>query len=629
MWLIQILLLFPMTVTAAAGASSGIHTMQFKMVQTDTAGNEINTGSYQGAFTSAFNINITIGTPYTLSCDVTHTVQSGTTQPYVVSAVGTPSGTVTVTMSSNPSGPVMTNSPMGLPGGKSGYSGTAQVSTSGVAAGTYVLTFTGVDQTPTTVTCQSQLIVTDPTPTVDLKFTPTRGRPSDGPVVMQDKTSGSAGWTATNATSCTATYDPANNSLTTWSGSVAAGGGSQAISGFLYGTAYTLSIDCQNSLGTHVTDNVYVSAQATNPSASLLCDTGSGTYTAGPCTVVAGSSGYMEWTSTFAVSCSLNNGIGNVPLSQNTAYSTGNLNANTTYTLTCTGQTGTTPATSSVAFNILTPPLAPTNPTADNQAQCLAVDVNWGYSGPPTPDGFEVYRSTTSSSGPWTLISPAIGAGNKLDGTIRTFRDSSASQSSNWYYVKAYHDGLTADSNVTSPVVSITCSPNLSNSDKEVVQLQRGSSIIKNKASQDCNGQSDVFSLPSNGLFRTGDVITFKINVCNSGNQTLTGVSVRDTLTNLSSAGAATFAPAGCGSGTYPNFSLVNIPAPNRALGETNKVCSITFSAKVTAPSSVSSLYRFQNSADISSNELANTVSTPPYLFQVGAGVPVRNETNK
>lgn len=618
---------FPLSVTVAAGASAGIHTLQFKMVQTDTSGNEISTGTYQGAFATPFNINITVGTNYTLSCDATHSVTSGTTAQYVVSAVGSPSGLVTVTMSSNPSGPIMTNSPMGL-GGKAGYSGNALVSTTGVPAGTYILTFTGTDQTPTTVTCQSQLLVTDNTPLVDLKF-----NNSDNPVVLQDQTSGTASWTTTNAASCTATADPALGS-SDWTGSVGPSSGSKSVSGFAYGSSYTLSLDCVNNSGVHAIDYVYVSAQATNPTATLRCDQGGGNYTTGPCAVQSGSSGYLEWSSAFATGCSLNNGIGSVPLNQNTPFSTGNLSANTSYTLTCSGATGTTPATSSVTFNILTPPQKPGGPTTDNSSTCNSIIVNWTYSGSPAADGFEVYWSTTSSTGPWNLISPAISDPSHLDGTVRTFTHNTPAASSNYYLVRAYHDGVSVDSNAVGPVGKIACAPNIVKSDKDVTQVQRGTSIIHTAgaAMSDCNGDGtganpDIFKLPGDGLFRTGDIVYFKINVCNTGNQTLTGITVTDTLSNLTSPSAAEFSPNNCASGTYPNFTVSSIAAP--VAPQVAKECSITFSAKVTAPSGPSALYRFQNTADIKSDQGNITVFTPPYLFQVGAGTPTRTESNK
>jgi hypothetical protein len=67
--------------------------------------------------------------------------------------------------------------------------------------------------------------------------------------------------------------------------------------------------------------------------------------------------------------------------------------------------------------------------------------------------------------------------------------------------------------------------------------------------------------------------------------------------------------------------------------------CDITFTAVVTAPVTTnSSLYRFQNIADIYAAEISADpvnyplgyyrVLTPPYLFTLGGGVPTRSETS-
>ncbi len=608
---------FPIKLNVSGSAANGNHTLVFRMVN-------LNSGE---EFGSQATINIAVGSAWTLNCNtLDQTVNVGESAFYALSATGATTETITISMTSDPDGPSLIYGPV-LDAGN-GYFDYAEVGTGKVEPGTYQLTFTG-DDTRSQISCNALLTVIDNIPVPDIKFqAPGAPAPEDGPVSLNNNVNtGTITWDSINADSCTAstTSDPAGGSTTPpWSGSVARTG-SSAVTNITYGSNLTLRLTCQNGSGAQAFDEVQVIQRTTPPVVDLKCVQGLGNND-GPCTVVSGTSGYLTWVNAeYADSCSIDHGIGAVSTKPpKTAISTGPVSVNTTFRMTCTGPGGT--IGDNTIINVIVAPQAPTSPSTSNQAQCGKIDVNWVYNGPPTADGFEVYRAYNSSSGPWSLISPLLGSG------IRTFRDNSPAATSNYYYVKAYHDGLTADSVPTGPVAVNPCAANLDTSDKDLIQLQRGSSIINTvaKPAEDCNGPTnpDIFKLPGNGIFRSGDIVTFKVNVCNSGNQVLSGISVQDTMANLTSPSNFTFSqlggqPCGSGGGTGTSFSFDMVDL------NPGQVCSVTFKARITAPAGPASLFRFMNTAVISSDQVSRTVSTPPYLFQVGAGTPIRNETNR
>lgn len=80
----------------------------------------------------------------------------------------------------------------------------------------------------------------------------------------------------------------------------------------------------------------------------------------GPITIPYNTSAIISWTSTDATSCSVSpGGFSGTSGSQ----STGNLTSTTTYTLTCNGAAGTTPASDSVTINTTSPPTPTPTPT--------------------------------------------------------------------------------------------------------------------------------------------------------------------------------------------------------------------------------------------------------------------------
>jgi hypothetical protein len=139
-------------------------------------------------------------------------------------------------------------------------------------------------------------------------------------------------WSSTNATSCVGTNFSTNNNIT---------GNFQT--GALYATT-TYNINCTGSGGTQsasVTLFVNNNAQTTNPTANI---------TTLSTNLTSGDSTYISWSSTNATSC-VGNGF-NTNNNTSSSIDTGALYGTTTYSVTCYGASGTTPATDSVTVYV-------------------------------------------------------------------------------------------------------------------------------------------------------------------------------------------------------------------------------------------------------------------------------------
>ena len=172
---------------------------------------------------------------------------------------------------------------------------------------------------------------TPPNPTLNLTAAP--------PLV----TSGSSAtlvWASSNATSCKASGG--------WSGSKATSG-SASTGAITSSTTFTLT--CTGASGTTATaETVHVTLTAPNPSVSL---------SASPTSVTSGSSATLTWSSSNATSCTLSGGnFSSTSEATSGSASTGALSATTTYTLTCSGASGTRPAVASATVTVTVPSLA-------------------------------------------------------------------------------------------------------------------------------------------------------------------------------------------------------------------------------------------------------------------------------
>ena len=138
-------------------------------------------------------------------------------------------------------------------------------------------------------------------------------------------------WSSTNASSCTASGG--------WSGSEPTSG-SVSTGALSASTTYTLA--CSGP-GGNASQSVTVNVSApANPTVSL---------SATPGTVSSGSASTLSWSASNATSCSASGGwSGSKGMSGSS--STGGLSATTSYTLTCNGASGTTPATRSTTVTV-------------------------------------------------------------------------------------------------------------------------------------------------------------------------------------------------------------------------------------------------------------------------------------
>jgi uncharacterized repeat protein (TIGR01451 family) len=361
-----------------------------------------------------------------------------------------------------------------------------------------------------------------------------------------------------------------------------------------------------------------------NPSGSIACNGQQDS-----CNIAYGAAATISWSSLNVTSCTVYNPAPTVWASGNSgSKSSGALTGTVTYDLYCTGPYG--DVIDSVIVNVPSaPPNAPT--ISANNSTCGQVTVSWTPGATPPPiTGYRVYNGS-SSTGPWTLVSNSNPNPDPLPSSQTSFIHYGGSTSNNYYMVRAFNGSTqSADSNAVLSN-STSCAGNLSRSDKELVSVT--GRINKNFTPKNCSGSSEYATLPNNAVFAVNDIITFRINVCNSGNSAVQNIAVTDTMEKLSNPTNFTSEPAGCLTGSTINangsitFNLDDIQAP--PLGSTTEVCSIIFKAKVTAPANPSAaIYRFSNTASITAdNDLNALLRTGTYLFSIAGGVPDRTET--
>ena len=651
---------FPFTLTATA---AGDFQLRFQMVRTSN-GNQ---------FGEIAEINVRAGNPWSFTCGVNQTVTLGSNANYVISAAvpGGYSNSINVTMGSNPAGPALQTSPVVLDSvSKPPYTRTAVVPTGSLTPQTYTLTFYANDGSVTT-TCQSTLTVTAPQATVNLRFNNV-----EGPTTIVPGT-GTLTWDSANAAACTGSMQQgADTSSPAWSGSraTANSGNTQSfnVSGLAFDTTYTFRIICTNQFGQpSLPDTVQVTRlpQPPNPTADIKCmGDGDKDPQDGPCNIIAGASAVLTWESTNATGCTIDPHFGAVATSEPDGQTTPNLNNETTYTLDCEGADGTTNATDTVTIItsvVVEPPNQPTVSVSNTSCGVIRITVTpgavpptvdgwmvgWGTSqgdipnalgGYPTPIPAEytqadppqplplVFYHGTSSTPPAGVptsryaYSPApVSIGNFYKvAAVNSSTPDQGSNPNNW-------SGVTTDTGINL----VTCRPDLSLSDKDIIAVGTATNptSIYNVPGNPCSGTHEV--IPNNRIFKNGEVVTYKINACNSGSENLTRINITDTMENLVYVpNSMSASPAGCASltsqdGANINFNLNDIPAPASPSSPT--VCSITFRATITAPAgSPSALYRFRNTAILNTNQGVEYLRTPYYLFSLGAGVPDRNETS-
>ncbi len=168
----------------------------------------------------------------------------------------------------------------------------------------------------------------NPTPTADIK-----ANTSDGPLSIGYNTAVTLSWNSTNVSSCS--VSPGG-----WTGT---SNSSQTTGNLTATTTYTLS--CTGSNG-NVSDSVTINVGSPPaPTVDIKANNSDG-----PISITTGTSTNLSWSSTNASSCSASGGWSGVKATSGTGVSTGNLIANTTFTLTCTGSGGT--VSDSVTVNV-------------------------------------------------------------------------------------------------------------------------------------------------------------------------------------------------------------------------------------------------------------------------------------
>ncbi len=279
-----------------------------------------------------------------------------------------------------------------------------------------------------------------------------------------------------------------------------------------------------------------------------------------------------------------------------------------------------------------TTPLAQPQNVAIAPRGCGQVEVSWNNPNSAVhPETFNVYRRT-NPTGAWSIDPNGTGIpySNVQSDPEYVYIDTAPLNvnRSNYYSVRAVYSGVESAGAVSYPlsVIPTTCGPDLSLSDKDITAVQ--GAITKSFPAVACSGVSEPAVLPNNAIFSVGDIITFHLNVCNSGSGPLDNILVRDTLYNLSSPSGFTSSPAGCMTSHTVSGSNIDFRVANIAAAPPTKYCTIIFKAVVTSPNpQANRIFRFQNVADITGNGASAHVFTPPYPFSNDGRVPDRNET--
>jgi hypothetical protein len=144
-------------------------------------------------------------------------------------------------------------------------------------------------------------------------------------------------WASSNATSCSASGG--------WSGTLAAAGSRST--GPL-GDDTTFSLTCTGTAGTSQTASLAI----------VVDDPPTATLIANPISVTAGSASLLTWSSAHATACSAS-GDWSGALAPSGSRTTGALTVNSTFSMTCTGPGGTSPA-ATAAITVKSLPAAPT-----------------------------------------------------------------------------------------------------------------------------------------------------------------------------------------------------------------------------------------------------------------------------
>ncbi len=335
------------------------------------------------------------------------------------------------------------------------------------ATATYSLSCSGAGGSAT----QSTTVSVSKTPTASVAL-------SANPSSIVSGASSTLTWSSDNATSCTASG--------AWSGSKALSGSQST--GVLKANS-TFVLTCAGAGGS-AAQSATVSVSAAAPTVSL---------TAEPSTVKSGAASTLVWSSTNASSCAASGAwSGGKALSG--SYSTGALQSNQTYTITCTGSSGAT-ATQSATISVSAPaPTVTMSATPSTVASGGKSTLNWSSTN----------ATSCTASGAW---SGSTGLrGSTTTGPI---------DASSTYILSCTGSGGTASQSATvsvssaAPIVKFTASPSTVASGASSTLTWSSSNATACTGSGAWSGSKATSGSQSTGALKAG--ATYRLTCTGSG----------------------------------------------------------------------------------------------------------------
>jgi hypothetical protein len=271
--------------------------------------------------------------------------------------------------------------------------------------------------------------------------------------------------------------------------------------------------------------------------------------------------------------------------------------------------------------------------------------LSWVAGSGTAPITYNIYRNTTGNS----PVAGDLVSGSPVSGT--SYADPTTTGGPYYYWVQTVSGGQVSPDKVAANTNSgggvlptVSCGPSLVTSDKDIIDIN-GSSVTEptGQPPQACNSGTDP--LPAATVLQNGNILTFELNLCNTGTASATSLSVVDTMNNLAmpAGGWAAQYCSGLGacnsitptvSGSSPDQSLsFTIPGTIGYTGNGSPVWGyIVYQAQLAVPagtSGVASRFNNQFSVKFTGGTLGPqtvTGSTPWIPFYLGGGGSTINE---
>ncbi len=305
----------------------------------------------------------------------------------------------------------------------------------------------------------------------------------------------------------------------------------------------------------------------------------------------------------------------------------------------------------------------PASVSASNSGLCGVITItftNWldTTQVPPAPEGYRLYKSTTgpadSPPAPYNwnqvmLISGGTPKVTKGDGSIsydwRNVEDAGPFIAGGRYYyaITSYKSGnesiktIATPSPIGAPSACGTPAPNLGGSDKQIIEVNTKTNLPG--LTNSCIGRTEALDSKL-GKLKIGDVLRFKVEICNSGDADIVATSsnpvvVTDTFKNfkvpsggltLKYNGANCTPAVGCKvaqSGNTLTFTLTS-----GTLQKNGHLWTLEFDLELGAPAGTNTdLILASNSGLITYGALKQAFQTSQLIVQVpGATVPHQYE---